>query len=149
MYLYENSLYFLGLSYLLKGDYIMAYNICEELLPLLKGKYQKSPEENMEDYSNCLGNQSFHCIFLGYFAKAEKYAREGLKIDSSQTFIYSNLAASLLLQGKYAEAEEIYRKYKPKLKEAFLEDFKNFEEAGIIPNERRKDVEKIKALLNE
>ena len=83
------------------------------------------------------------------FVKAEEYAREGLAVDSSLTFIYSNLASSLLMQGKYSEAEKLYRQYKAELKDAFLSDFKDFEEAGVIPKKRRKDVEKIKKMLNE
>lgn len=83
------------------------------------------------------------------FVKAEEYAREGLAVDSSQTFIYANLAASLLMQGKYSAAEKLYRQYKAELKDAFLSDFEKFKEADIIPKKRRKDVEKIKKILNE
>lgn len=83
------------------------------------------------------------------FAQAELYAREGIEVDPCQTFIYSNLASSLLLQGKYAEAEQIYRQYKDELKKGFLYDFKQFEEAGIIPDKYKSDVERIKRQLNE
>ena len=41
--------------------------------------------------------------------QAEHYAREGLAVDSTQHWIATNLAAALLFQGKYAEAEKIYR----------------------------------------
>ena len=83
------------------------------------------------------------------FAKAEQYAREGIEVDSTQTFIYTNLASSLLLQGKYSEAEYIYTIYKDELKDEFLDDFRQFEEVGIIPEEYKADVEKIKRMLNE
>lgn len=88
-------------------------------------------------------------MFLGKFAEAEEYARKGMDIYPLHPIIYSCLAPALLLQGKYAEAEEIYRTHKAELKEDFLENIKQLEEAGIIPNERRKDVENIKTLLNE
>ena len=76
-------------------------------------------------------------------------SREALSIDASQHFIYTNLAAALLLQGKYEEAEAIYQKYKDELKDSFLDDFKQFEALGVIPEERKADVERIKRMLME
>ena len=64
-------------------------------------------------------------------------------------FIYTNLAAALLFQGKHTEAEKIYRQYKSELSDSFLDDFKQFAEAGVIPPECEADVEKIKQLLSE
>ena len=81
--------------------------------------------------------------------ETEQYAREGLAVDSTQHWIASNLAAALLFQGKYAEAEHIYRQYKDELKEGFLDDFKQYAEAGVIPKEYEEDVEKIKRMLEE
>ena len=91
------------------------------------------------------------CLFLvqGNFEEAERYAREGLKYDSTHHTIYTNLAASLLFQGRYAEAEEIYLRYKEELKEDFLSDFEDFYQRGIIPPEREDDVERIKKLLSK
>ena len=51
--------------------------------------------------------------------------------------------------GKYDEAERLYLLYKNELRDAFLDDFIKFEEIGIIPEEYREDVEKIKRILNE
>ena len=70
-------------------------------------------------------------------------------MESTKIFAYTNLASSLLMQGKYEEAEKIYRQYKIELKDGFLSDFAEFERLGIIPEEREKDVERIKAMLNE
>ena len=75
--------------------------------------------------------------------------REGLQVDSTQYWIASNLAAALLFQGKYVEAEKIYRQYKEELKDSFLDDFKQYAEAGVIPPEYEADVEKIRKLLEE
>jgi hypothetical protein len=47
------------------------------------------------------------------------------------------------------EAEKIYRQYKDELKDSFLDDFKQFAEAGVIPKERDADVERIKKMLGE
>ena len=71
------------------------------------------------------------------------------RVDSTQHWIASNLAAALLFQGKYAEAEQVYRQYKEELKESFLNDFKQFAEVGVIPKEYEADVEKIKQILNK
>ena len=72
-----------------------------------------------------------------------------MAVDSTQHWIAANLAHALLFQGKYAEAEKIYREYKSELKDSFLDDFRQFAEAGVIPKEREADVERIKRMLNE
>ena len=94
-------------------------------------------------------NLSFLFLAQGNFEEAERYAREGSKYDFTHHTIYTNLAASLLLQGRYAEAEEIYLRYKEELKEDFLSDFEDFYRRGIIPPEREDDVERIKKLLSK
>ncbi|MBO5956258.1 MAG: hypothetical protein J6Q39_01740 [Bacteroidales bacterium] len=53
------------------------------------------------------------------------------------------------MQGKYGEAEKLYLKYKNELRDFFLDDFREFEENGIIPEIYKGDVEKIKRILNE
>ncbi len=94
-------------------------------------------------------NLSFLFLAQGNFEEAERYAREGSKYDSTHHTVYTNLAASLLFQGRYAEAEEIYLRYKEELKEDFLSDFEDFYQRGIIPPEREDDVERIKKLLSK
>ena len=74
---------------------------------------------------------------------------EALKVDSTQHMAYTKLAAALLFQGKVNEAEKLYRQYKSEFKDNYLDDFAEFERLGIIPKERKKDVERIKAMLNE
>ena len=74
---------------------------------------------------------------------------EVLKVDSTQHMAYTNLAAALLFQGKVEEAEKLYRQYKAEFKDGFLDDFDEYERVGVIPEERKKDVERIKAMLNE
>ena len=144
---YENSLYYLCQLYSVAKDYLSAYHLNQEWLPIMKKKYEAAPESLQSNYASQFGNQSFNCIFAKQYSEAEKYAREGLAIDSTKHFIYSNLAAALLFQGKYDEAEKIYRQYKDELKDSFLDDFRQFAEAGIIPKEREADVEKIKKML--
>lgn len=115
--------------------------------------YQRLTAVNPQVYEPYLvracNNLSFLFLAQGNFEEAERYAREGSKYDSTHHTIYTNLAASLLLQGRYAEAEEIYLRYKEELKEDFLSDFEDFYQRGIIPPEWEDDVERIKKLLSK
>lgn len=146
---YHSSLHWLSQLYSTTSEHTRYYELNEEWLPILKTYYQEDAESNKGNYSSALINQSFQCIFLKKFEQAEQYAREALQIDDSKTIIYTNLAAALLFQGKYDEAEQIYIQYKDKLRDGFLQDLADFEAAGIIPEERKTDVERIKKMLNE
>ena len=146
---YEGSLYYLSQLYPVVKNYSAAYRINKEWLPILKKMYEENPDAVKSDYAGILGSQSYYALFMKQYAESEQLAREGLAVDSTKTFIYSNLAVALLFQGKYAEAEKLYRHYKSELKESFLDDFRQFAEAGVIPKEREDDVEKIKKMLNE
>ena len=146
---YESSLYLLAKLYSINKDYLVAYRLYQEWLPIMKQRYEADPASQQSDYADQLGSQSFCCIFAKQFAEAEQYAREGLAIEPTKHFICGNLAAALLFQGKYQEAEQIYRQYKDELKDDFLDDFKEFAETGVIPQEREADVERIKRLIEE
>ena len=146
---YEGSLYYLSILYPTVNNYSAAYRINQEWLPILKTNNEDSPDDWRSYYTETLGSQSFYAILMKQHAESEQLAREGLAVDSSRHFIYTNLAAALLFQGKYTEAEKIYRQYKDELKDSFLNDFKQFAEADVIPKEREADVEKIKQMLNE
>jgi tetratricopeptide (TPR) repeat protein len=146
---YVGSLYWLSLLYSETKNYPAIYAINQEWLPILKGMYENNPDGLKSNYVSTLGNQAFYAIFMKQFIEAEQYAREAIAIDSTKHIFYTNLAAALLFQGKYGEAEEIYRQYKDELKDGFLDDLKQFAEAGVIPKECEADVEKIKKLLEE
>jgi len=143
------SLYYLSILYTSVSNHVRAYQINKELLPILKDLYVTDSLSYRDEYAKILGNHSFNAIFMKQYAEAEHCAREGLEVDSTQHWIASNLAASFLFQCKYEEAETIYRKYKDELKDSFLDDFRQFAEAGVIPKEREEDVERIKRILNE
>ena len=125
------------------------YELSEELIPLMAKMVEKNLENYKVPYVQLLGNQSYICNLMKQYAKGENYAKQALSMDASQHWIYSNLAASLLFQGKYTEAEKIYVQYKSELKESLLDDFNKFAEAGVIPKKYEADVEKIKKMLNE
>ena len=146
---YQVSLDYLSQLYRAVGNYAEAYQINQELLPLLKSEYEANVNDLHIEYAQTLGSQSFYAIFMKQYAEAEQLSKKGLAVDSTQHWIASNLAAALLFQGKYAEAEKTYRQYKDELKDSFLDDFRQFAEAGVIPEEREEDVERTKRMLNE
>ena len=129
------------------------YEESEEMYLSAMKVYQRLTVADPQVYEPYLvracNNLSFLFLAQGNFEEAERYAREGAKYDSTHHTIYTNLAASLLFQGRYAEAEEIYLRYKEELKEDFLSDFEDFYQRGIIPPEREDDVERIKKLLSK
>ena len=120
-----------------------------EALKTYRHLAQSNPQRYDSQVIQILGNLSFYSIFTKQFVEAEQYAREALSMDSTKTWIATNLAAALLFQGKFTEAEAIYRQYKDEKKNSFLQDFDDFEAAEIIPEERKADVERIRKLLNE
>ena len=83
------------------------------------------------------------------FDKAIEYARQGLALDESRLFIQANLAAALLFKGEQEPAMAIYRKYKKELRDTFLDDFRQFEALGIIPQEAQQAVKTIKQFINQ
>ena len=145
---YEGTLYSLTQLYSMTGNHTKCYEANEEWLPVLRQYWQENSDKYSEDLINTLGSQSYQCIFLGQLEQGENYAREALKIDPSQHWIITNLAACLLFQGKYAEAEIIYSQYKEELKDSFLQDLNDFETAGVIPTKSHGDVERIRIQLN-
>ena len=147
----DDYLTVLNLLHLLYGstkDYANAYRTGTELLAILEQQYQANPGMASQ-YVATLADMSFFTIFQKNYKKAEQFARQALAIDPSQSQVYTNLASALLFQGKYDEAEAIYRQYKDELKDSFLGDFDEFEAAGVIPEERKADVERIRKMLNE
>jgi lipoprotein NlpI len=93
------------------------------------------------------------------FKKAEETINEAIQLQPDYKYLYTNLPPALLFQGKIEEAKAQYIKWKdqpfdpgqglPTFKEAFLDDFKTFEQADIIPDHLLPEVEAIKKLLTE
>ncbi len=83
------------------------------------------------------GNLSWYQLFARQFKEAEQSACKGLLIDSKQVWIKANLAHSLLLQGKYEEALEIYKQLK-QLKKADGQTYasKCLEDLAKLENEK-------------
>ena len=108
-----------------------------------------NPKVYNEVLSQTLNGLSSLFIMEQHYITAEQYALDAITADSLIIINNSNLAASLLFQGRYVDAEGVYLQYKDELKDSFLKDLQGFEAAGVIPDERKADVEKIRKLLNE
>ena len=105
------------------------------------------PEVYGQDYAGCLHNASYFSLQFQNYAQAEEYSREALKW-SDDINIYTNLAAAILLQGRFEEAKQIYLTYKDDLRETFLEDFQALKDNNAIPEHLIGDVEKIIELIS-
>ena len=127
--------------------YSQAYQCYKQNILLLKTLCLSNKSKSTKLLNSILVSLSFYAIFEKQYAESETYSIEALKVDSTKHIAYGNLAAALLFQGKYQEAEKIYSQYKSELKEDFLSDFEEFSKAGVIPKNREEDVEKIKQLL--
>ena len=152
----DTLLYIKTLSHLvdfnaLDKNYANAYKYNKELLSLLKDQYNKNTKSWALDYLCKLIVQSSLSNRFGKFIDGEKYALEAIELDSSQIFTshYHCLAYALLFQGKVDEAEKLFRQFKDEYKDTFILVLTEFERLGVIPEERKADVERIKAILNE
>lgn len=128
--------------------YNEAEKFYNESLNIFKRLANKNPQIYNVGLARILCNASFNYIFMKEFYKAENYARKALSIDPKLQIITTNLAVAMLFQGNYLEAEKLYFQYKDELKNNFLDDLRQFDEAGVIPKESKEDVEKIKRMLN-
>jgi len=113
----------------------------EKIINELEVSYKKnSHNEKLNSLlASAYGSLSWYYIFRKQFLKTLESAKRGLAIDSTQTWIYSNLAIGYLSQGKLHEAEQIYAKYKDlgfddqrSFKDAFIDDLHTLREANII-----------------
>lgn len=134
---------------LMKGNYSSAYQFNQERINTIEDLGLSETPNYQEALVTSLSNQSFYCIFLKKYAEAERLASKAITLDPSNITSFTNLAAAFLFQGKYTEAEEIYRSFKADLKDGFLQDLDEFEAAGVIPKEQKTDVECIRKMLLE
>ena len=147
--LWWSSLSCLVELYVNEKDYKSAMNYNERLLPLLKIMFLGNTEKYKRIYSDQLVAQSYCLNCLGEFTKGEQFSLNALQCDSSNHMAYTNLAAALLFQKNFSEAEKFYLQFKSEFKNVFLGDFSEYERLKVIPKECEADVEKIKKMLLE
>ena len=116
--------------------------------------YRALPNSNQfnNQISQLFGYMSQVYILKKDFAKAEDAARNALKVNENALImgdtdlLYSNLAASLLFQGKYSEAEMVYI-HNIKYGQTFINVLNNFMNERVIPSKYKPDVERIMGML--
>ena len=140
------SLSNLALLYTDTKCFAKSRDINNRALEILRSLVTIYPEVYGQDYAGCLHNASYFLLQVQNYAQAEEYSREALKW-SDDINIYTNLAAAILLQGRFEEAKQIYLTYKEDLKDTFLEDFQTLKDNNAIPEHLMGDVEKIIELL--
>jgi tetratricopeptide (TPR) repeat protein len=94
--------------------------------------------ENKENAANALGVLAWYQMLANKGTAAEASARQALQFTPDSTMVNINLAHALLLNGKRAEAEAIYKAMRPlkgadgrSLRDVILEDFDAMEAAGL------------------
>ena len=124
----------------------------KEVVEHLEKHFELNPKNpRIRTYlAQSLGTLSWYFLFIKDFESAELSARRGLFLDSQENWIVTNIASSLLFQGRYKEAEKIYLQFKEKAfdekkswSEVFLADLEELESSGIT----HPDVEKIRIIL--
>ncbi len=91
------------------------------------------------------GSLSWYYLFMGEYVQAEQFARQAIELDR-ELWIIAHLAHALLLQNRYEEALKSYRDVAWIDKQMVLNDLDELERNGVIPNERKYDVERIREM---
>jgi len=138
-------------------EYQKALETDEEALEIYREFAVENPKVYLADVTRVLNNLAAYSLFAREYAKSEQYAREALTLAPEEWATYKvNLAHSLLFQGNFLEAEEIYKELLQNDAEArhatslqLLNDFDELEKAGAIPEERKDDVGRIREILEE
>ncbi len=95
-----------------------------------------------KQYSMDVNSYGWYQLLTGDFVGCEQTIRRGMALDSTNQYFKTNLPPALLFQGKYEAARQLYRKWAPEkwvidsrhktIADAFLDDFKTFEEKPAI-----------------
>lgn len=125
------------------------------LLKKYSGHFDKTIKEKKEipydrkEYIMDLEEISSYALYATKYDIAEKYTVEGIDFSPENMKFNSNLAVSLLLQGKFYDAEKIYRKFRDGNSQFLKGELEAICKAGIVPKGQEADVEIIKKLLSE
>lgn len=132
----------------------------EERFKLYKQLLTTYQEEgaSSEVLASTLNSVAWYGLLSGQFNQILPFLEVGIYLDPEYKYFYTNLPPTLLFQGRVDEAMNEYKKWALQpfgeqglatYKDAFLADFEEFEAAGIIPEERKADVARVKKLLQE
>jgi hypothetical protein len=146
---YSWSLSQLASEYVRQKRYEDAYQQQDSVYFLRRQLCRWQLEKYKDDLIAAMGTLSYYAILTKRFKLAEDVAENALEGDSTKQWIKVNLAAALLLQGKYINAKSYYQELDEKHKKAAIDGLQKIAENGIIPPEYEADVETIKRMLEE
>lgn len=124
-----------------------------ELKNALRNHLVYGYDASIREVTNLMGNLSFYLLFEKKFDEARRFADYGLMIDTSQTFIKTNLAHAHLFAGRTEKAREIYQNLSVApdpdnlpntFRDTLLADFELFSQAGL----RSKDLPKMVEIVS-
>jgi len=137
------------------NEYSKALKECEEALEIHRKFADENPKVYVKNVAETLGNLSGYYLFTKEYLKSEQSARKALELDGA-SFAKTNLAHALLFQNHFSEAEKIYKELSQTVyrnnetyTQILLDDFDALEKAGVIPESRKADVEKIRKILKQ
>jgi CHAT domain-containing protein/Flp pilus assembly protein TadD len=155
VYWFVNNLSSLIRTYNKLSDYQAAIRVCKESIELIE-RHKEHFKNYSSDLARKYGSLSWYYLLIKDYRQAEQAVRKGLDINGKEVWIKTNLAHALLFQRKTQEAEEIYNELAQTIYHnnetyvsTLLEDLELFEKAKVIPQNVKRDVERIKIELND
>ena len=93
-------------------------------------------------------------LYTQNYTQAEQSARQALELDTTYILAKTKLAHALLFQKRFSESETIYKELSQTVNEEnetytqmLLNELEELEEAGVIPENCKDDVERIRKRL--
>jgi tetratricopeptide (TPR) repeat protein len=141
----------LSLLYKDQGRFDEAENSLIQVISIYKQLAQESKEAYTTWIARAIGNLSSLYVASQKAKKAEIKAKEALKIDDSQTWIYTNLMTSYIMQSKFDEADKmlpVLKQLDPYFTKEYIKELEDYEEKNYFSDEQKAFVEdKKKELL--
>ena len=153
IYWFSRNLKALTRTYNYLSDYRGAIAVSNENIEFIKS-HTISFDNYESEIASLYGNTSWYYLLIKEFSSSEKAAKQALEIDGTKIWVKTNIAHSLLFQGKTAEAEKMYYdlahtdyENNKTFSQTLLNDFDEFDKAGLVPQNMRNDFERIKSAI--
>ena len=133
-------------------DTLFIYQLHKTLIDTLE-KRLKITAVYSGQLAEAYGDRAMYALFLNKFKEAEILSRKGLEMDSTHYNLKRKLGHSLLFQGKYGAAFDVYQDYaddeaedsEKANVELIIQDFEDLKKTGLT----HKDIEKVKKALQK
>jgi tetratricopeptide (TPR) repeat protein len=141
----------LSILYKDQGRFDEAENSLIQVISIYKQLAQESQEAYTTWIARAIGNLSSLYVASRKAEKAEIKAKEALQIDDSQTWIYTNLMTSYIMQSKFDEADKmllVLKQLDTYFTKEYIKELEDYEEKNYFSDEQKAFVEdKKKELL--